>query len=298
MYSKRDRLGLLILVCLTLLGIVVWKWIDYQGHPHLLITDTTLTPLHTSAEPDTVSYPASNNNPHRLSTRSFKTDEELLSLPYEPRRFDPNTASMEEMIQSGVPLIAAKRIIKYRNKGGKFYQKEKLKNFGLSEQEYQKVSPYVHIAQTSNPYPHNPESQAFKKPEEPSQLHINTATEEELMKFKGIGPTFSRRIVNYRNKLGGFIHVEQLKEVYGLPDSTYLHISPRLVIDETQIRRISVNEASEEELAAHPYIGPKTAAYIVRLRQDLGGFKNIDELRQVPLINAEKYRKLVPYLKI
>lgn len=306
-YTKSERTGLLILAGLIVIGITIWQLLYHFGsapgvHSDSLQYQWEIFQKENITWRDEEDLEESENEKNGDHSHEWKEDSELIKIPYAPQKFDPNTAAIENMIAAGVPVGSAKRIIRYRNKGGKFYSKEKLKNFGFSESEYAKVAPYIsiHIPDGNNirkSYTYEVTSEYVRVPE-PAEVYINSTNEEELMRFRGIGPGFSKRIITYRNKLGGFHKVEQLKEVYGLPDSTYLHIRDRIIINAEGFRKIDINQASEEELAAHPYIGKFMAAYIIRLRQDMKSFRNISDLRQVPLINEEKYRKIVPYIQL
>src|SRR5690606_13197870 len=160
------------------------------------------------------------------------------------------TASIESMLANGLPSHSVKRIVSYRNKGGTFYKKEKLKNFGLDDETYKKVEPYIRINSTSQTYSSNKytSSNTYSKPAEPTNLDINAASLEEWMLFKGIGPGYSKRIIEYRDKLGGFIDKTQLKVVYGLPDSVYNHIIDKVQVGTVNIKKININTATLEEL--------------------------------------------------
>lgn len=304
-YTKSERTGLLILAGLMVTGITIWQLLYHFGsapqvHSDSLQQQWEIFQKENITWRDKEDLEESENEKNGDHSHEWKEDSELTQIPYAPRKFDPNTAPIETMIAAGVPLGSAKRIIRYRNKGGKFYNKEKLKNFGFSESEYAKVVPYIsiHIPNDNNTRESYTSEGKYVRVPEPGEVYINSTDEEELMRFRGIGPGFSKRIIAYRNKLGGFHKVEQLKEVYGLPDSTYLHIGDRIIINAEGFRKIDINQASEEELAAHPYIGKFMAANIVRLRKDMQSFRNISDLRQVPLINEEKYRKIVPYIQL
>src|SRR5690606_3408563 len=108
----------------------------------------------------------------------------------------------------------------------------------------------------------------------------------------------ANRIVSFREKLGGFLYKEQLKEVYGLPDSIYQNLLPYIEIDTSLVKKTNINTATEDELANHPYIGKKMAASIIKLKNDMGKLQKMEDLRIVPLINEEKYRKIAQYLVI
>ena len=64
-------------------------------------------------------------------------------------------------------------------------------------------------------------------------IELNSADTTELKQLRGIGSKLSQRIVKYRKKIGGFTHKEQLKDIYGLPEETYLHILPHVWVDTT-----------------------------------------------------------------
>ena len=52
-------------------------------------------------------------------------------------------------------------------------------------------------------------------------ININTATAEEISKaLNGIGINKAKKIIEYREKLGPFVSVEQLKDVSGIGQAT------------------------------------------------------------------------------
>jgi DNA uptake protein ComE-like DNA-binding protein len=69
----------------------------------------------------------------------------------------------------------------------------------------------------------------------------------------------------------------------------------KLAINPRSVKKLKLNTASLRELAAHPYIGKEMAEGIIMLREGSKRYDNIEQLRQVPLMNAEKYRKIAPY---
>ena len=87
-----------------------------------------------------------------------------------------------------------------------------------------------------------------------SSIDINGCDSAALVALPGIGPVLSARIIKYRKLLGGFASVEQLKEVYGLPEETYEMIKGRLYADSSGIRKININSSGYKELSRIPYI--------------------------------------------
>ena len=128
------------------------------------------------------------------------------------------------------------------------------------------------------------------------RVNLNAADSMALEMLPGIGPILSARIIKYRNKLGGFYAVAQLKEVYGISDSTFEKISPKIEIVKDSLKKIAVNLADQKTLAMHPYIGWSNAKLIIRYRQAHGTYKNIEQLESIWAIERNKLERLLPYL--
>jgi DNA uptake protein ComE-like DNA-binding protein len=129
-------------------------------------------------------------------------------------------------------------------------------------------------------------------------VNVNACDSADFEKLPGIGPVLARRIVRYRNLLGGFYITTQLKEVYGISDSLFTALVPRLAADTSLIVKINVNNATEKELARHPYIGKYTAGGILRYRNTAKTIKNLDELTNNGILTPENLEKLKKYLSI
>jgi competence ComEA-like helix-hairpin-helix protein len=117
-----------------------------------------------------------------------------------------------------------------------------------------------------------------------------------LIALPGIGSKLANRIVTFRDKLGGFHSVEQVKEVYGIPDSTFKKIKLYLKCEGLGIKRININTADLETLKSHPYIKWNIANAIVSYRQQHGNYASSNDLLRIEIITAEVLQKLAPYL--
>lgn len=221
--------------------------------------------------------------------------------------FNPNLDNYEELVNKGVPSKIASNIVNYRNKGGKFFNKGDLKKlYAINDSLYALVENYITIEHVSNKtyYDNKNEKAKYYESNYKSdtkgyyKTNLNTADTTALMKLKGIGSTFANRIIKYRDLLGGFFEVNQLKEVYGFPDSTFEALKPYWIINHKDIKQIDINSASYETFAKHPYIGKQMASEIIKVRKDIGHFKDYDNLTLIPLLNGEKYRKIAPYIKV
>jgi len=129
-------------------------------------------------------------------------------------------------------------------------------------------------------------------------IDINTADTTLLIELPGIGSKLSQRIINFRDKLGGFYTVEQIGETYGLPDSTFQKIKARFSVSNSSVHQININTASIDEMKGHPYLRYSIANAIVQYRLQHGNYAVVDDLKKIMLITEEVFNKAVPYLKV
>jgi DNA uptake protein ComE-like DNA-binding protein len=292
--SRKSRAGALLLLLFLLTLVLVWRLLPALLAPSRDPQEKELQQAWEKFEKEHMKeVPAPGQ---QGEYRAYNDKGEPTEVRVHMASFDPNTASEKELVALGLPVRTARTLIRYRSKGGKFRRREDLqKLYTLSHEDYKRIAPYVRIpgveADKSRPAAY----EAGVAPQ-PVVVELNEADAAALIALRGIGPGYSRRILAFRDALGGFLDVSQLQEVYGFPDSTFQQLKDQLRADASKIKKINVNTATEEELARHPYIGRKLAANIVKLRNDLKNYADISQLRQTPLINEEKYRKIAPYL--
>ena len=217
--------------------------------------------------------------------------------------FDPNTATADEWKKLGVREKTIGTILKYRSKGGRFFKPEDLKRiYGLRPDEVERLLPFVTIekkekvAQIVNSKTVETGLKNERKEFAAAVVDINGADTSEWKRLNGIGSGYAKRIVNFRNKLGGFVSVEQVAETYGLPDSVFQKIKSQLKSNTSIIRKLSINNSTTEELKAHPYIGYSVANAIVQYRKEHGNFNSVTDLQKIGAIDEKLYRKISPYL--
>ncbi|MCP3928945.1 MAG: helix-hairpin-helix domain-containing protein [Bacteroidetes bacterium] len=216
--------------------------------------------------------------------------------------FNPNTASEETLNQLGLSKRVINTLLKFRNKGGSFRkEKDFAKIYGLSDKDFQRLLPFIKLDEDVEKTIEEPTLSQEKtiSPEaktiESIILDINQAEAEEWQLLHGIGPAYAKRIVNFRNKLGGFHSIDQIAETYGLPDSTFQKIKPKLK-KSPLIRSININTATSENLKTHPYISWKQANLIVNYREQHGVFQTTSDLELIKALSADWIQKVKPYL--
>jgi len=228
--------------------------------------------------------------------------------------FDPNGIDAATWQSLGLPKYLAERIIKYRGKGGKFRVKGDVqKIYGFPEDLYAQLHRHILLPDSlqrrapDRSYPKkeyaftrydNSEKKSFaQKPFEAQPFDINQADTVQLASVRGIGPSLSRRIAKYRDLLGGFSGKHQLYEVYGLDSAVVEALLRKGFLGEaTGIRKLRINQATEKELDAHPYISPRLAKIIVAYRVQHGNFGAAEDLAPIKILDEATLRKLAPYL--
>lgn len=129
--------------------------------------------------------------------------------------------------------------------------------------------------------------------------NINQATEESLQQVRGIGPVLAKRIIADREKWGGYVHLDQLKFVYGLSEQAIEALFQQYaVLSQPKIELLDLNEAGVNELKNIPYLNYYLAREIVKYRSLHGDFVNKEQLREIEKIPLDKIHIISLYLKI
>jgi len=221
--------------------------------------------------------------------------------------FNPNTANADDFKKLGFSEKLIQTISNYRNKGGHFLKKEDLKKiYGMKDGFFILIEPYItldnnqtHPVQLIHQKDEDEISKQLRSVKNANPLtELNAADSLSLLQLKGIGPSFAHRIISYRNKLGGFHKMEQLKEVFGLDSLMFANISPQLEIKGDKLARMNINTISMDILKRHPYVKYNIANLIINYRNQHGPYKSVEEIKKIHLLTDELYVKLAPYLKV
>ncbi len=286
------------------------------------------------------------------------------------RPFDPNTATLDDLLGLGLSKHEAVSLLKYRAAGKVFRIPEDLALcYGISDSLYRQLEPWVRIGRKyaiapeeyrtgrilPEPLPPQPfridtvsvrylraigalskrQAEAFvrwrdlsgiydmeelrdcyvvsdsvaaalepyvifpeRKPRPTEQpVELNTADSATLRSVNGIGPRTVVSILNYRERLGGFLRTEQLAEVPGVTERNYEKILKQIYCDSCKIRKIDINFASPKVLGKHPYIAPQALRKLLKARQLKGGWSTAEELVEENIMTRKEAARLAPYLQ-
>ncbi len=235
----------------------------------------------------------------RYTKRNDKnTRSEIEDSPTRPsihyQIFDPNLIDEKQWQQFGLSYKQAMAIVNYVKKGGRFYKPEDLKKmYTISPEKYKALLPYILISESK---PFEKRAMTAYPKREPVMVEINTADTLELDKIRGIGITFAKRIIKYRERLGGFYSKEQLFEVFGIDTPKFNEIKDQIKIELEAIRKLNINAAEFEDLKRHPYLSFKQMNAIIQYRKQHGPYKSIADLNKVLILNPETIQRIAPYL--
>ncbi len=224
----------------------------------------------------------------------IKTEKVIINPPgtnhhNKPAYFNPNQASGDELKLYGFTTFQANNLLAYRKKGGRFRQAaDLLKIYGIDSAFYKSIEDHIKIEMTA-------EKVASVSAVE-IRIELNTADSAKLVKLRGVGPVYAKRIINYRNLLGGFYSKDQLKEVYDFPEETFLGIQDHIYVDTLKLLKLRINFLEFPELLKHPYLDINDVKLIVNTRESSGAFKNISEVKMIKGFDSETFSKISPYI--
>ena len=307
-FTLKDRISLLLLTAIIIILIFAPRFFKKDEKP----MDNT------AFQKELADLQISIDSSKPYSARRYDNDEEGHYQP-SPRynkeeevkgelfAFDPNTLDAAGWKRLGLRDRTIETILKFVGKGYTFRKPEDLKKiYGLRPADADRLIPYVQIAQQEK----SPQQDfAASKPTEPfaakpsfnnasKVIDVNEADTSAFIALPGIGSKLAMRIVNFRDKLGGFASTNQVGETYALPDSTFQKIKTRLVCKNPVLKTIDINQVDVNALKMHPYLKWNIANAIIAYRQQHGAYKSIHDLKKIDIISEELFVKLAPYLKV
>ena len=303
-FSRKERIGIL-----TIVAVIVAVWLS----PKILSGCKKQVPVDSSwiSSVKKLEHKKEDNSP----TTEENSNESVYDRPLnnndanqkaELFYFDPNAITVNEWKRLGLHDRTIHTIQNYLQKGGHFYKSSDLgKIYGLHADEYARLEPYIRIETTGR----EKEFSGYTKKELPGErplvkspdyrfIEINSADTTAFIALPGIGNKLALRIINFRDRLGGFYSVDQVGETYGLPDSTFQKIKQYLELKNTEVKKININTATKDEMKAHPYLKWNLANAIVEYRTQHGNYSSLEDLKKITLVTEDIYNKIAPYLRL
>ncbi|MBO5186191.1 MAG: helix-hairpin-helix domain-containing protein [Prevotella sp.] len=235
---------------------------------------------------------------HRQNEPYYAADECKTELFY----FDPNTADSTALLRLGLQPWQVRNIYKYRARGG-IYRKPSdfARLYGLTAGRYKALEPYIRISSDYKSASVFAEAEHDKRDSlkypvkigDSERIVLNTADTTQLKRVPGIGSGFARAIVAFRERLGGYVSIDQLDEIDDFP----LDAKHFFVLGDSKPRKIDVNTCTLAQMKRHPYMGFFRAKAIVDYRRIHGALTNIDELALHRDFPGEAIKRLKPYLE-
>ncbi len=203
--------------------------------------------------------------------------------------FDPNALDVAGFMALGFSEAQAGVIMRYRASLGGFRTAEDFgHSYVVSPEMFEKLRPYITIAPV-------PEA----KPKR-DLVELNGADSTELRSVTGIGEVLVVRIMDYRERLGGYVRVEQLAEIPGVTHENYERIRQQIFVDSCKIQKIDINFAPHQSvidaLGRHPYITAQGLRKLLKNRQLKGGWRTIGDMENENIVTPEQAVRLAPYL--
>jgi competence ComEA-like helix-hairpin-helix protein len=306
-FTRRDRIAIITLLLLILVIFFLPVFIPPKRPSPRAITDTAWISALKQAEQKEAAnsskgkYEEDNPAVYQYDRRGDQYNRPKGELFY----FDPNKLSAEEWKKLGLRDKTIQTILNYLHKGGEFRKPADLERiYGLFPDEYERIAPYIRIGPTGET---NRYKDVAKDTQQQKQrvftsrytiVDINSADTTAFIALPGIGNRLAARIINFRDKLGGFYSIDQVRETFGLPDSVFQKIKQYLKLENIITRKINLNTATVDELKAHPYIRWVLAKPIIAYRDEHGPFTKVEDLKKIMAVTDDLFEKIHPYLSI
>jgi competence ComEA-like helix-hairpin-helix protein len=304
-FTRKERIGLLLIIMVIIVVFFLPMFFKKRNVAEITLIDSAL--INSLKVSTTTAEPAENDfDDNQTSDYHFDSSVaySVHHTPSELFAFDPNTLSVTGWKKLGIRDKTIQTILNFRNKGGRFRKANDLQRiYGLSMKDYARLVPYVAIETTvDEKLPPDVTGAIYHVADKTSHnrsfLDINMADTSAFINLPGIGNKLAARIVNFRNKLGGFYSIDQVGETFGLADSTFQKIKPFLRLADSTVKKFDVNIASVDELKSHPYIRWQIANAIVAYRQEHGTFTKIEDIRKIMAVTADDFKKISRYIVV
>lgn len=278
-YSKKERRGLLLLFIIWLL-LLIYQLFRYQEFGAVFNPNAHQISYSSEVRKyDSISYAVQSKNT-------------LNKAKIFPKYF--NYSNQQDFENLGINKKQILKLVELQKNGLKIYTLDDLLQCKEIDSATRKI-----LAEHLSFFP---EKKYFRPNEMKSIdniiLDINTADTLQLDQVRGISKGLAKRIVNYRERLGGYIKKEQLQEIWGMDSLSYTSLVSKTRVISSNIKPININTADINTLGKHPYIGYALAKIIVNYRTQHGPYQKVEDLFNIHVMNADIFSKIEVYISV
>lgn len=192
--------------------------------------------------------------------------------PFE--QFDPNHVDLDYWQSLGFPNEISSRIFKFIHSGKSLEKANELALvYGMKKSWLDQIK----------------DSLVFDR----KKIDLNSVSKEGLIELKGVGEKLAKRIVKFREALGGFHSIDQLSQVYGLDSSVVMNNAQVLSLNQSH-EKIDLLSTGLKQMASHPYLHEQQAEEIIRIRSVNS---KIDSAQLRNIFTTQEWVKIKPYLQ-
>lgn len=283
--TNNERRGFFVLFLLVIILLVAFKVRQIKFEPEsidLTALEDSVKQFYNSpplVETPSRSYIKENTTKTRPKTHYTPPKPKQKQEPLVP--IEINGASIEKLCEiKGIGEYYAKNIINERERVGGFSDISQLLGaYGMTTEKLSEIKKQI-IIDTALCLP---------------KIPLNSADSTNLSKIYGIEPYLAARIINYREKLGGFYDVEQLLEIYGINNKHYHNMLCRIVLDSVKLHCLNINNSDFKTVLKHPYFNYENTKAIFRYL-DYGAITSWEEFCKIPNLKLEHREMLKHYL--
>lgn len=224
-----------------------------------------------------------------ISPRQDEDIQKKNSQQVKLQPFNPNDLELQAWMDIGFSEKQAQVILNYHKKNGPFYTAEDLAPiYVISDEKLKELEPFMIFDSTL---------EAIDEKETSTLIDVNLATQEELESIYGIGPTFAKRTVNYRNSLGGYVDKAQFENIYGITPEALQALKEHTTINLNEITLLNINTATKDEIKRHPYLKEWEVVTAILSERDKKSLKDLNFLVDNGLKTQAELDLIIPYIQ-
>lgn len=274
-FDKKQQRGIFILIILLIVALSIWLYLKNQPSKNLIVFDS------------------SNYQSQIDSLKTASNNKKDTIYP-----FNPNYITDYRGYRLGLSLEEIDKLHRFRESGKFVNTASDFQNVtGVSDVWLDSISPYFKFPEWVTKANSKKNNYDFNNSKPIVIKDINKATASELRAVYGIGPALSGRLIEERERLGGFIDEIQVRAVYGLTDSTVIQLKKHFYIKGTTTK-IALNTATREELVSIPYFNDYLVDELIKQRKLRDGFSDWDKVMLTSRFPEEKLALIQLYLTL